>query len=108
MGGLRVSTSDTPLDKAIKVYVVCCWCPGIRKWEAPFVPVVYKEVPLFQCVPDRTILQTYVDEYESQNKMVLLYIIQRIGQSIRILSRSCPHWRSTHLFVCRFDLPSTT
>jgi hypothetical protein len=79
MGGWRVSTSDTTLDKAIKVCVVHCWHPVTRKWEAPFVHVVYKEVPLFQCISNQAILQTYVDEYESHNRMVLSYIIQRTG-----------------------------
>jgi hypothetical protein len=53
-------------------------------------------------IPDRTILRTYVGEYQSHNRMILSYIIQRIGQSIPILSRSCPHWRSTHPFLRRF------
>jgi hypothetical protein len=108
MGVWRVSMGDTPLDKAIKVCVVRCWHPVTRKWEAPFVPIVYKEVPLFRCITAQTILRTYVAEYESHKRMVLLYIIQRTGQSIGILSRSCSHWRSTHLFLHRFDSPSTT
>jgi hypothetical protein len=113
MGGLRVSTSDTLLDKAIKVCVVHCWHPVTRKWEVPFVPVVYKEVPLFRCIPDRTILRTYADEYESHNRMVLSYIIQRTGESILLVQhdhehvmlhtpRSYSNWRSTHPFLHRF------
>jgi hypothetical protein len=77
-----------------------------KKCEALFVPVVYKQVPLFRCIPDRTILRTYVDENESHNRMVMSYIMQRTGQSIRIFSRSCPHWRSTHPFLRQFDSPS--
>jgi hypothetical protein len=39
--------SDTLLDKVINVCVVRCWHPMTWKWEAPFLSVVYKEVPLF-------------------------------------------------------------
>jgi hypothetical protein len=41
-----------------------------RKWEAAFLLVVYKELPLFRCVPHWIILRTYVDEYESHLRMV--------------------------------------
>jgi hypothetical protein len=105
MGGWRVSMSDTTLDKATKVCVVRCWYSVARKWEASFLHVVYKKVPMFLCIPHRIILWMYVDEYENHRRMVLYYIIQRTRQYIRILSRSCPHRRSTHPFLSNISIP---
>jgi hypothetical protein len=60
---------------------------------------------MFLCIPHRIILWTYVDEYENHRRMVLYYIIQRTRQYVRILSRSCPHRRSTHPFLSNISIP---